>query len=510
MDWGLIAQGLGARFVRILSTMWVIPFAVLGLVAFTAGTAQAQILTVVSGDGQSAPINSTVPGGLVVNCAPDPAKEAFCPGSVDWSSSSPGDTFSPSPSRIENNGDGGPGPSSTSLTLGSTPGARKITATATGTLSSVVFTITATTEAPPSPTAQSNAAAQGNAAARQAATLGSLAVITSTVQTTNIGLRLQALRQGATGVTLTGLPLKLVASSEPVAGMSSMSALAKQSAVASSLPSRLGAFANVQGSFGNQDVTAREPGFDFHTVGATVGADYRFTDQFILGLAGSYLRTSLDLDDSAGDSRANGYSLSAYTNYYILEKLYVDGIATFGWNTYDTERNNTDGNGTARASTDGPQYSFSVGSGYDFNVGPLAFGPAVRVDYVRVHIDGYHETGAGPSNARIDSQTIESLTTNVGGQARYVVSTAWGVLSPFVRAEWVHEFKGDNRTVTASVGPTVVTLQTNTPDRDYLNLGIGTSATFKKGVSAFIDYDVVLGRTNFTSHAFTGGVRIEF
>jgi outer membrane lipase/esterase len=486
------------------ATMWVIPFAVLGLVAFTAGTAQAQpgvfcTLSVRSGNGQSAPTNSTVPGPLVVNA--DFGSEGVCPGPVNWTSSSPGDTFSPNPSQIETN-ESGSGLSATSLTLGSTPGARTITASIVG--SNVVFTITATTAAP------SIAAAQSNAAARQAATLGSIAVITSTVQTTNIGLRLQALRLGATGVTLSGLPLKLVASSEPVAGMSSLSALAKQSAVASSLPSRLSAFANVQGSFGNQDDTAREPGFDFHTVGATVGADYRFTDQFILGLAGSYLRTSLDLDGSAGDSRANGYSLSAYTNYYILEKLYVDGIATFGWNTYDTERNNTDGNGTARASTDGPQYSFSVGSGYDFNVGPFAFGPAVRVDYVRVHIDSYHETGAGPSNARIDSQTIESLTTNVGGQARYVVSTAWGVLSPFVRAEWVHEFMGDNGTVTARVGSTVVTLQTNTPDRDYLNLGIGTSATFKKGVSAFIDYDVVLGRTNFTSHAFTGGVRIEF
>jgi outer membrane autotransporter protein len=368
----------------------------------------------------------------------------------------------------------------------------------------VTFTITGTPGAP------TIAQTQATAAASQAATLGSLAVITSTVQTSNIGLRLQALRQGATGVSLSGLPLKLAGPSDPADGMGSPSALAKPNALASSLPSRLGAFANVQGSFGNQDVTAREPGFDFHTVGATVGADYRFTDQFFLGLAGSYLRTSLDLAASAGDSTANGYSLSAYTNYYILERLYVDGIATFGWNTYDTERKNTGGNGTARGNTDGPQYSFSVGSGYDFNVGPFTFGPAARVDYVRVRIDGYHETGAGPSNARIGSQTIESLTTNVGGQARYAISTAWGVLSPFVRAEWVHEFEGDSRTVTASVGSTVVTVQTNRSDRDYLNLGAGTLATFRGGVSAFLDYDVVLGKTNFTSHSFTGGVRIEF
>jgi outer membrane autotransporter protein len=281
-------------------------------------------------------------------------------------------------------------------------------------------------------------------------------------------------------------------------------------AVAAGLPRQLGVFVNALGSFGNQDTTARDPGFDFHTVGATVGADYRFTDRFLLGLAGSYLRTNLDLDASAGDTRANGYSLSAYTNYYILEKLYVDGIATFGWNFYDTERHNTAGNGTANGNTDGPQVSVSVGSGYDFNVRPLTFTPTVRANYIHVHIDGYHETGAGPSNARIGSQTIESFTTNVGGQAMYAIGFSWGVLSPFVRAEWVHEFMGGSRTLTASVGSAVVPVQTDSPDRDYLNVGAGVSATLKPGVAAFIDYNAVAGRANFVSHSFTGGMRIGF
>jgi outer membrane lipase/esterase len=240
-----------------------------------------------------------------------------------------------------------------------------------------------------------------------------------------------------------------------------------------------------------------------------VGADYRFTDSFILGLAATYLRTKLDLDSSAGQSTVNAYSGSVYTNYYILERLYLDGIATFGWNGYETERNDTGGNGRANGSTDGPQYSFSVGSGYNANVGPLTFGPMARVDYIGVHIDGYHETGAGPSNARVGSQTIESLTMNLGGQAMYAISLGWGVLSPFVRAEWVHEFLGDSRKVTGSVGDAIVTVQTNNPDRDYFNLGAGASVTLRGGVSAFLDYNVVLGRTNFTSHSFTLGVRFE-
>ena len=351
---------------------------------------------------------------------------------------------------------------------------------------------------------------QATVAARQAATLGTVAVITSTVQTADIGLRLQALRQGGTGGSPSGLSLNFAGPPDLLGSVASSTGSSAPSTSPSVLPSRFGAFANARGSFGNQDVTSREPGFDFHTVGVTLGGDYRFTDDFILGLAFAYLRTKVDLDSSAGDSTANNYSLSAYTNYYVLEKLYVDAITTFGWNTFDTERTNTGGNGTAKGSTDGPQFSVSVGSGYNFNVGALTFGPAIRVDYMRVHIDSYGETGAGSSNAHIDSQTIESLTTSLGGQAAYAINMGWGVLTPFLRPEWVHEFKGDSRGVTATVAPAVVTVQTNNPDRDYFNLGVGASATFKGGVSAFFDYDVALGRENFTSHSFTAGVRIEF
>lgn len=276
---------------------------------------------------------------------------------------------------------------------------------------------------------------------------------------------------------------------------------------------RLGFFANGQGSFGSQDATSREPGFDFHTAGITLGADYRLTDQFLLGMAFGYLRTKSDFDASAGNSTTNGYSLSAYGSYYILDKLYVDGIATFGWNNYDTDRNIPNVNATADGSTDGTQFAISVSTGYNFNVGAFTFGPTGRVNYVRVHVDGYQETGAEPFNLNIGSQTPESVTTALGAQATYAISTQWAVLTPLVRFEWDHEYKGGGRTVTASVvadPATNVAVQTNNPDRDYFNLGVGLSATFKQGVSAFLYYETVLGRDNFTNNAFTGGIRFEF
>jgi len=351
----------------------------------------------------------------------------------------------------------------------------------------------------------------------QAATLGSVALATTNVQTSNIGLRLAALRRGAAGVSLSGLSLNVDGKSVPLGAVASLIPGLERgggaSADRSSILSRLGIFATGQGSFGTQDATSKELGYDYHTAGITLGVDYRFTDQFLLGMAFGYLRTKAAYDSSVGDSAANGYNLSAYGTYYILDRLYVDGIVTGGWNTYNSERNIPDATATANSNTNGTQFSVSVSTGYNFNVGALGFGPTGRVNYVQVHIDGYQENGASPFNVTVADQNIQSVTTAFGGQATYAISMPWGVLTPLLRFEWEHEYQGNSRSVTGNLvasPSTTVVARTNNPDRDYFNLGAGVSTTFKQGVSAFLQFDTVLGRSNFSSYAFNTGVRFEF
>lgn len=460
--------------------------------------AQAQALFKVSGDNQTGVINTALANPFVV--ASDPA-----PVVVTWSIVSGGGTLSATSTLTSLIN----GQAQTTLTLGPDAGPVTVRAAlgangASG--ASVTFTATATaTAAVPVPVAQAIAGA------RQAAALGTVALTTTSVQTTNIGLRLNALRRGAAGVTMSGVALNIDGQPVPVGALTSLSGGA--SADRSSMLGRLGMFANGQGSFGDQDATSREPGFDFHTAGLTVGGDYRFTDKFLLGIALGYLRTKATFDASAGESKINGYSVSAYGNYYVWDKLYVDGIATFGWNTYDTTRNIAQTAAAAQGDTEGTQVAISVSSGYNFSAGAFTFGPTGRVNYVRVHIDGFRETAAEPFNLKIGSQTVESVTTGLGGQVTYALSMPWGVLTPLARFEWEHEYKGNSRTVTASLvadPTTTAAVQTNGPDRDYLNLGVGLSATFKRGVSAFVAYDTVTGRAHFTSHAFNAGLRFEF
>jgi outer membrane autotransporter protein len=355
-------------------------------------------------------------------------------------------------------------------------------------------------------------ATQTGDSALKASTLGSVVLSTTNVQLTNIGLRLNALRGGASAgnsaltLDVDGKPLPTAA----IGGLLS-SLGGGASADSSSFLSRLGVFANGQGSFGNQDATSTQAGFDFNTAGLTVGADYRVIDPLILGLAFGYLRTHTTFDASAGDYHINGYSLSAYGNYYILPQLYVDGIFNYGWNNYNLNRS-TPG-GTAKATPDGTQYSLSAGAGYNFTRGPMTFGPTGRLTYINAHISSYQESGAGQFDTSVDSQSIQSLTTALGGQLTYAISTSVGVLTPLLSFEWVHEFKGNVPPVSAILitDPTVgASSPNNNPDRDYFHLGVGTTATFRRGVSAFLYFEETLGRSNFTNHSFTGGVRMEF
>jgi hypothetical protein len=99
-------------------------------------------------------------------------------------------------------------------------------------------------------------------------------------------------------------------------------------------------------------------------------------------LAFGYLRTNTSLDASGGETRINGYSASL-SETTISCPGYLDGIATFGWNTYDISRNIREANATAKADTDGTRFPSAPAPAH-FNAGPFAFGPTARVTYIRV------------------------------------------------------------------------------------------------------------------------------
>lgn len=339
------------------------------------------------------------------------------------------------------------------------------------------------------------------------------AIESASGQFTNIAARLQAVRLGVIGVTLAGF----TPTSYSSAGRTASSALPQGGGASADGArfSRLGGFVN--GSFvtGDRDDTDREEAFDFDSGGVTAGMDYRFTDNLVAGLAVGYASTDVDLEDSGGDSEIDSYSISTYATYYV-DAFYVNAIASVAWSDYDNSRRilYPSVTRTATSETDGRQYAFALGAGYDVMFSNWRVTPLARLQYVNADLDEFEETNGLGLDLTIGDQRIESLLSTVGATASYALSTPVGVFSPQLRAEWQHEFQNDSRDIKAiyTNDPNQIPwrIPTDDPDRDYFTLGVGVAGTFQRGISAFVDYQTIVGLDETTAHLVNVGVRMEF
>ena len=359
---------------------------------------------------------------------------------------------------------------------------------------------------------------------KQGPAQGTSSVETNKRQFDNITSRMAALRSGATGLSLAGLNLQYQELSLPGSLFTTPSDTPSGGSAGSEdtlLIGKLGIFINGSVSFGDKDSSANELGFDFDTKGLTVGVDYRFTDKLVAGGAIGYADSETDFDRNRGSMDVDGYTLSVYSTYYHDENSYLDAIGSVGWSDF-TNRRAVDigisGIPTAevKGDTEGQKYALSIGGGYDFYHKGLSFGPVARINYINANIDSYAESSATGFEFDYDSQDVESLTSILGGQLSYAISTSNGIFTPQLLFEWAHEFKDDSRFITArflydpSSAPLPFNLRTDGPDRDYFNLGAGLTATFAEGKSAFIYYETNLQREDINLDTISAGLRLTF
>lgn len=336
-----------------------------------------------------------------------------------------------------------------------------------------------------------------------------------------LGVRLTALRAGATGLSLAGLNPNGQALSNQALGRLYPASGGAAGDEESAAWNRLGVFVNGLGQFGSVDSTFNQVGFDFDRGGVTAGADYRFTKNSVLGAAFSYVRTESGFDRDGGDLDSDSYTGSLYGTVYAADAFYIDGIASFGGINYDSTRriSYTAGvdvvNTEAKAEPDGMQYSVSLGGGYNVSLGEVTIDPYARINYTKLDLDGFSESGGSGWAMQFADQRVESVTTALGTQVSYAVSAPFGVLLPYVRGEWHHEYEDDSRNISVRFlgdnrsGLTFNTL-TEGPDRNYFTVGTGISGTFAQGITAFLNYDALLGYHSIESHAFLVGARMEF
>jgi outer membrane lipase/esterase len=331
--------------------------------------------------------------------------------------------------------------------------------------------------------------------------------------------RLSALRSGAKGLSMNGneyTPNAKGYASQHVFGRKQRGGVAGAD---EGQASKLGVFVNAAYNTGDRDETSREDGFDFDSWSLLGGADYRFTEKFVAGIALGYNQTKVDITRSQGSIESDAWNLSSYATL-TLDKFYVEGSIGFSRNGYDSDRNITYSTDTgsivrrnAKGSTDGNQFNVGLGAGYEWALAGFTLTPYGRLEYIKLDIDAFNESGASGLNMHIDGQDADSKQSALGLRGAYAISTSIGALIPQASVEWIHEFANNSHNITARYvndpQNNLIVIPTEQPDRNYFRIGVGLSAVFQRGWSGFVNYETLQGLSDTSHHSLLFGMRKE-
>ena len=276
----------------------------------------------------------------------------------------------------------------------------------------------------------------------------------------------------------------------------------------------------------NREVGVYQQGYESTIMGVTGGADYRFSKQLTAGLALTYANTNGDFRNG-GNFSTNSYGVTLFSQYLPTDNSFVQFTAAYTNNSYSVLRNTflrlaDPGGGRAvnnvggrpSSNSNGDVLGLGVLSGYDYSIGRFTIGPRVGLNYAYTHIGDYAEQGGQGLGLKFDDQHVNSLLSVLGMQGSAAFSTGFGVLVSQVNADYIHEYANSQRYINVQftedqrADPFQFRFQTDTPVRNYFNLGTGLMAVLPNGIQPFINFRWMVGNNQFNSYAGTFGLRV--
>ena len=195
----------------------------------------------------------------------------------------------------------------------------------------------------------------------------------------------------------------------------------------------------IDGSRGNQPV-------DSDTVGVTVGADYGFGSG-VVGVAANYSKPRSNFVTGAADVKSDSVQLGAYAGFG-LGGAFAQGYLGYGWDDHDIERRGVVEGMSAK--TDGNHWIAGAKAGYLMSLGAVRLGPIAGLDYARVKVDGYTESGDPALTLNVSQVRFNSLRGSIGAELRGDLAGGGVQLRPYGALVLEKELSGGNRSVNFS------------------------------------------------------------
>lgn len=243
----------------------------------------------------------------------------------------------------------------------------------------------------------------------------------------------------------------------------------------------------------------------------TVGLDFQATPALSVGMAMSRQQGKTDVDSVGTPGSLNDRTtlMSGFASYN-QDKFWMDGDLHIGSGDLDTHRNVTLGPTTVGidGKTRATQFGLRAAGGYRMQYRGVTTGPVAGLDYAYAKIAGFAEQGGNSSSMNFSSQNVSSLVGRVGWQLDAEV----GRFSPYAKVSFAHEFKQNDRNVTAGLATTVGDWTTNLgkPDANWMEWTAGVSANFNKTITAFGQLTATSGKNGGNQTGGNIGVAMSF
>ena len=262
---------------------------------------------------------------------------------------------------------------------------------------------------------------------------------------------------------------------------------------------------------GSRSNSADAVGYDYDSVSGTAGIEYSINRNLIFGVAANYTTLSADLRDDANVD-LDAIQGAAYLSY-ATRQLFADALVAYG--SHDIDLNRPGVIDTIRSSTDASSLALAARAGYLFDFGSLRAGPVAGLTYIHSRVGGYTEKGDELLTFQVSSQTLESITGNLGIRFLAPFQTSGGSLViPHLNILLEHQFGDHAQTLTTTLTQApLLPIPTTLPAFDSRTYGrIEGGVTFQLGsdLSATVNAGSTFARDDGQDYRVSAGLNYRF
>jgi uncharacterized protein YhjY with autotransporter beta-barrel domain/phospholipase/lecithinase/hemolysin len=261
---------------------------------------------------------------------------------------------------------------------------------------------------------------------------------------------------------------------------------------------------------GSRDETFSLAGYEYDATAGTAGIEYSLSRNLIVGLAGNYTTTHADLTSGA-NINLDAIQAAAYLSY-ATKQIFADVLVGLG--SHDVSLARPGVIDAVRGETDAFTFALAARGGYLFDFGRLRAGPIAGLTYMHTRVDGYTEKGDPLLTFDVSSQTLDTLTGQVGLRFLAPFRNGDNVVIPYLNVLLEHQFGDDTRTLTASLSQApllpILSPVATFDARTYGKVEGGITFQLDPGLGATISGSTTFARDDAHDFRVTTGLNFKF